>query len=199
MKNLSADIFHSALFSLHDITSHRSHYQHLTRSSILTSTNHRCDIHTNIPWVHHSSESVSSMCMGLLMKTRGRSHMQEKSCPPVKAQGWCFLRNAVRVSECVCVCKSILTLGGKPAPSALGYHLQKVEIKHIKPSVLYLQTNKRKKMAEHQDGRHAKQSQSDHQSINQWGGKGNKSQYKLVRLSKTTTGAIKIVLKWQIY
>lgn len=53
-------------------------------------------------------------------------------------------------------------------------------------------------MAEHQDGRHAKQAQPTiNQSINQSmrGGKGNISQYKLVRLSKTTTGEIKIVLK----
>lgn len=77
--------------------------------------------------------------------------------------------------ECVYVCerkreRAFLTLGGKPAPSALGYRLQKVEIKHIKPSVLYLLTNKRKKrkkMAENQDGRHAKQAQPDNQSVNQ--------------------------------
>lgn len=54
-------------------------------------------------------------------------------------------------------------------------------------------------MAEHLDGRHAKQAQWDHQSINQWEEEGETSQYKLVRLSKTTTGEIKIVLKWQIY
>lgn len=32
-KNLTADL-HSGLFSFHDITSHRSHYQHHTWSSI---------------------------------------------------------------------------------------------------------------------------------------------------------------------
>lgn len=84
--------------------------------------------------------------------------------------------------ECVYVCmcvrekereRAFLTLGGKPAPSALGYRLQKVEIKHIKPSVLYLLTNKRKKrkwqktkMADMQN----KLNQTINQSINQWEG-----------------------------
>lgn len=57
-------------------------------------------------------------------------------------------------------------------------------------------------MAENQDGRHAKQAQpqSINQSINgRREGEGNKSQYKPLRLSKNTTGEIKIVLKWHIY
>lgn len=43
--------FHSCLFSFCHITSHRSHYQHHTRSSILphSSCVHKLDIHTNTP------------------------------------------------------------------------------------------------------------------------------------------------------
>lgn len=62
--NLTADFFHSGLFSFHHITSHRSHYQHHTWSSIFSSASHRLDIHTNTPWVHHSSESASPNVRG---------------------------------------------------------------------------------------------------------------------------------------
>lgn len=175
IKTPAADVFHSALFSLHDITSHRSHYQHLTRSSIFTSTNHRRDIHTNIPWVHHSSESASSMCMGLLMKTRGRGHMQEKSCPPVKTQGWCFL---LCESVCMRVCvwekererARLFNTWRKTSSISLGLSFtESGNQTHKTFSVVSpnKQKKNRKKMAENQDGRHAKQAQPDNQSVNQ--------------------------------
>lgn len=89
--------------SFHHITSHRSHYQHHTWPSIVSSTDHRLDIHTNNPRVHYSLESVSSMYTGLLMKTRGQRENLSPSSKDPRLM-WRFPRNAFRF---VCVCLSV--------------------------------------------------------------------------------------------
>lgn len=96
-----------------------------------SSTNHRRDIHTNVPWVHHSSESAFSMCVGLLMKTRGRGHTQREILPSSKdPKLTLFPSKRFELHACVCVrlLWAFLTPGGKPTPSALGYHLLKGDI-----------------------------------------------------------------------
>lgn len=170
------DFFHSGLFSFHHITSHRSHYQHHTWSSIFSSASHRLDIHTNTPWVHHSSESASPYVRGPADEDQRPSpHMGEilpsSEDPRLTSR---FPQNA---SSSVCVCVHVCvcirlqyaifcTFKGIHTTSALGYQLLKREIYHINPSVLYVRTKKKRES----DARHAKQPQTqpDNQSINQW-------------------------------
>lgn len=76
-KKKSTDLFHSALFSYGHITLQIT-FKHHTWSTIFSSTSQRPDIHTNTPWVHHCSESASSMCVGPLTKSR--------SCEPTNRE-----------------------------------------------------------------------------------------------------------------
>lgn len=104
-----------------------------------SSTSYRLDIHTNTPWVHHSSQSASSVYVGLLMKRRGRADTQEKSCPPVKTKGWRHVSFKARFYS-FCVCDRALSLTFQRATNiSLGLsESERGKSNTLNPSVFYL-------------------------------------------------------------
>lgn len=172
-KTLAPVVFHSALFSLHDVTTHRSHYQHLTRSSIPRSTN----IGVTFTQIFLECTTPLNALLQCAWDCWWRPEA-EATCKRNLALQWrpkadvSFETLCKCASVCVVLCErergggereSIFNTWRETSSISLGLSFTEVEIKHIKPSVLYLLTNKRKK----ENGRTPRWQTCKTRSINQ--------------------------------